>query len=103
MAPGTTTDNFEAPSAEEIFSGGAKIFQVRVSSDLEMSGNFDVRRKSQGISKNVKKRKSKKSRVKFVFSQKNRKSKKSRVKFVFSQSEHPNSENFLGAHTPRPP
>ena len=49
-----------------------------VSSDLEnleMSGNFDVRRKSQGI----------------LFCENQ-----------FYQSEHPNFENFLGEHAPRP-
>ena len=55
----------------------------KVSSDLEnpeMSGNFDARRKSQGIVR------------KFYC-----------MKFIFSQSEHPHFENFLGDHAPRAP
>ena len=57
---------------------------LRVSSDLEnleMSGKFDARRKSQGISKKTRKVRE------FCC-----------VKFIFSQSEHPNFENVLGEH-----
>ena len=46
-----------------------------------MFGNFDARRKSQGI---IKKKKQEKP-----------------GKFIFSQSGHPNFENFLRKHTPR--
>ena len=56
--------------------------RYRVSSDLgnlEMSGNFDARRKSHGKVKEF-----------------------CCVKFIFSQFEHPNFENFLGEHAPDP-
>ena len=61
-----------------------------VSSDLqnlEMSGNFDAQRKSQGISMHREKVRE------FCW-----------VKSIFNQSEHPNFENFLGdqEHAPDP-
>ena len=60
----------------------------RVSSDLEnleMLGNFDAKRNSQGILKKTRKV-----------------SEFCCVKFIFSQSGNPNFENFLGEHVPRP-
>ena len=63
----------------------------RVSSDqenlenLEMSGNFDSRRKSQGIFKKHE------SQGSLLFD------------IHFSQSEHTNFLNFLSEHTPRSP
>ena len=62
--------------------------KVQGSSDLEnleMSGNFGARGKVSEFFKNKK--------VRDLCS----------VKFIFSKSEHPNFENFLGEHAPRPP
>ena len=70
--------------------------QCRVSSDLEnleMSGNFDARRKSlEKVREFLKNKKSQEKVKEFCC-----------MEFIFSQSEHPNFENFLGEHAPGPP
>ena len=71
--------------------------EIRVSSDLEnleMSGNFEARRKSQETVRELKKEdKKSQGKVRELCC----------VKFIFGSSEHPNFENFLREHTPRPP
>ena len=65
----------------------------RVSSDLEnleMSGNFAARRKSQGKVREFLKKTGKFREF-------------CCVKSIFSQYEHPNFENFLGEHATRAP
>ena len=77
-------------------SQATSVHFYRVFSDmenLEMSGNFDARRKSQGKAREFLKYKKRQGKAReFCY-----------VKFVFNQSEHPNFEKFPGEHAPRPP
>ena len=58
-----------------------------------MSGNFDVRRKSQGKLGEFLENKKGQGKLREFCG----------VKFIFNQCEHPNFETFLGEHGPRPP